>query len=79
MKDYRNLQETNSLMSKELKKLENKLVGLELNNRNLKSKIQKIIQILNKVGYTKDKIDKIVEDSESDDSLQKNEERVSPG
>lgn len=68
MKDYRNLQETNTKITKELKRLENKLVGSELSNRQLNTKIKKLISVLNKVGYTKSKIDEIVEDSESDEN-----------
>uniref|UniRef100_A0A2H1W0J9 SFRICE_010742 n=1 Tax=Spodoptera frugiperda TaxID=7108 RepID=A0A2H1W0J9_SPOFR len=68
MKDYRNLQDTNTKITKELKRLENKLVGSELSNRQLNTKIKKLISVLNKVGYTKSKIDEIVEDSESDEN-----------
>ncbi|XP_022825166.1 centrosomal protein of 290 kDa-like isoform X1 [Spodoptera litura] len=68
MKDYRNLQETNAKITKELKRLENKLVGTELSNRQLNTKIKKLISVLNKIGYTKSKIDEIVEDSESDEN-----------
>ncbi|KAF9414446.1 hypothetical protein HW555_007643 [Spodoptera exigua] len=72
MKDYRNLQETNAKITKELKKLENKLVGTELSNRQLNTKIKKLVGVLiNKAGYTKNKIDEIVEDSESDENQPK--------
>lgn len=67
MKDYRNLQENNTKITKELKRLENKLVGSELSNRQLNTKIKKLFSVLNKVGYTKSKIDELVEDSESDE------------
>lgn len=73
MKEYHNLKETNAEISKELKRLENKLIGLELNNRNLNTRISKMMILLTKVGYTKDKIDKIIEDSESDDNEPKEE------
>ncbi|KAH9635475.1 hypothetical protein HF086_015475 [Spodoptera exigua] len=71
MKDYRNLQETNAKITKELKRLENKLVGTELSNRQLNTKIKKLVSVLNKAGYTKNKIDEIVEDSESDENQPK--------
>lgn len=79
MKEYRNLKETNSQISKELKKLENKLIGLELNNRNLDAKIIKLKNLLTKVGFTKDKIHEIIEDSGSDDSLPRDEKQASSG
>lgn len=79
MKEYRVLQETNSQISKELKRLENKLIGLELNNRNLNTKINKMSSVLIKIGYTKDKIHELIEDSESDDNMPKNEKEESTG
>ena len=79
MKEYRNLQETNSEISKELKRLENKLIGLELNNRNLNTKINKMTRLLNEVGYTKEKIHEIIEDSESDDNEPKEKKEESTG
>lgn len=75
MKEYRNLQEINSQIKEELNKQENKIVSLELSNRNLNSKIQKITKVLKNVGYSKDKVDSILQDSESDDCVpQENEE-----
>ncbi|XP_063893324.1 centrosomal protein of 290 kDa [Helicoverpa armigera] len=74
MKEYRTLQETNSEISKELKRLENKVIGLELNNRNLTIKIRKMTNLLCNAGYKKDKIDQIMADSESDDSTHDDKE-----
>lgn len=53
-------------ISKELRKLENKLVGLELSNRNLESQISRLAKFLNQQGHTKEKIKQIAEDDESD-------------
>lgn len=69
MKEYRNLQEVNSQIKEELKKQENKLVSLELSNRTFNTKIQKMAKILKKLGYSKDKVDRILQDSESDDCV----------
>ncbi|PZC75983.1 hypothetical protein B5X24_HaOG205276 [Helicoverpa armigera] len=74
MKEYRTLQETNSEISKELKRLENKVIGLELNNRNLTIKIRKMTNLLCNAGYKKEKIDEIIADSESDDSTHDDKE-----
>ncbi|KAJ8727672.1 hypothetical protein PYW07_001791 [Mythimna separata] len=79
MREYKNLKETNSQISKELKKLENKLIGLELNSRNLEAKISKMTNLLTKAGYTKDKIHEIIEDSDSDNGMLKDEKPESTG
>lgn len=78
MKDYRNLQEINTQVKEELKKQENKLVGLELNNRSLNTRIQKMVKILKKLGYSKDKVDNILKDSESEDGIPSDNEEEKP-
>ncbi|XP_026736968.1 centrosomal protein of 290 kDa-like [Trichoplusia ni] len=78
MKEYRNLQEINSQIKEELNRQENKIVSLELSNRNLNSKIQKMTKVLKKLGYSKDKVDGILQDSESDDCLPLENEEEQP-
>ncbi|XP_053603706.1 centrosomal protein of 290 kDa isoform X2 [Plodia interpunctella] len=50
----------------ERKETENKLVSVEIDNRNLRLKNVKLVKILIKLGYNKDKLKKIYEETDSD-------------
>ncbi|CAB3237020.1 unnamed protein product [Arctia plantaginis] len=61
MREYYDLKNKNSEIRKELKKLENKLVELGLNNHILKSQVSNFSKFLIQEGHTKDKIKEIAQ------------------
>lgn len=67
IKKFRNMEQNNSQLTKELRKSENRLVTSELENHNLQSKVSKLIKLLNEMGCNQHKIDEICNSNESDD------------
>lgn len=66
LKNHHDLQKKLADITLEAKETENKLVSVELDNRNLRSKLSKLIKTLNNLGYNKDKIKDIYESSDSE-------------
>ncbi|XP_052749232.1 centrosomal protein of 290 kDa-like isoform X2 [Galleria mellonella] len=66
MKKYQIIEENYTKLDREFKTIENKLVSVEMDNHNLKSKICKLIKVLNNLGYDDDKINHIYDSSDSE-------------
>lgn len=67
MKKIRNIEQSNSQLTKELRKAENTLITSELENHNLRNKVTKLIKLLDKMGCNQNKIDEICNNNGSDD------------
>ncbi|XP_059052822.1 centrosomal protein cep290 [Achroia grisella] len=62
LKKYHRMEENYYELVKESKYMENKLISFEIDNHNLKSKICKLMKVLNNLGYDDDKINNVFED-----------------
>lgn len=69
MKKFRNIEQNNSQLTKELRKAENTLITSELENHNLRNRVTKLIKLLNKMGCNQNKIDEICNSNESEDDV----------
>lgn len=68
-KKYRDLDICNSEMCKEIRRLENKLVNIELANRCYTAKVIKLTKLLHSAGYNKNEIENAMQESENDDNI----------
>lgn len=73
MKKYRDLERNNLEMCKDIRRLQNKLVNVEVADRNNKRQIKKLQKILYSVGFNEQDINNGLLESESnDDSITNN-------
>ncbi|KAM3967187.1 uncharacterized protein ACR2FA_011528 [Aphomia sociella] len=78
LKKYQSMENNFTALDKEYKYIENKLVSVEMDNRNLKSKTNKLIKALHNLGYSEDKINDIYESSDNESIPIKNIKETTP-
>lgn len=67
MKKIRHIEQSNTQLTKELRKAENKVLTSDLENHNLRIRVTKLIKLLDKMGCNQNKIDEICNNYGSDD------------
>lgn len=69
MKKYRDLETSNTEMCKEIRRLQNKLVNVELADRSIRQQMRKIQNLLYSEGYNKQEIENVIQETENDDDI----------
>lgn len=69
LKKYTDLQQSNSELTKEIRQIENKLVTVELDNRDMNLEISKLIHFLINSGISQEKVNKIFHGKANEDIM----------